>query len=149
MDIEADRLQGKLDYIAARVAQLGESRAQGHDALLADQVVVDASVRRVQTAIAAAIDAALHVVVRENLGKPRDHGDAFRLLGQAGVLRDEVLPNLLAMVRFRNLAVHLHAEVDDGAVWAIMERDLADLEGFVAALAARYLRPGGGNGRTA
>ena len=54
MDIEADRLQGKLDYIAARVAQLRESRAQGHDALLADQVLVDASVRRVQTAIAAA-----------------------------------------------------------------------------------------------
>lgn len=141
MDIEADRLQGKLDYIAARVAQLRESRARGHDAFVADRVLIDASVRRLQTAIEAAIDAALHVVVRENLGKPRDHGDAFRLLGQAGLLTDEVLPNLIAMVRFRNLAVHLYAEVDDEVVWSILESDLTDLDRFVAALTARYLRP--------
>jgi uncharacterized protein YutE (UPF0331/DUF86 family) len=142
VDIEADRLQGKLDHIAARVAQLRETRGRGHDAFAADRVLIDASVRRLQTAVEAAIDAALHVVVRENLGKPRDHGDAFRLLGQVGVLSEDLLPNLLAMVRFRNLAVHLYAEVDDEMVWSILESDLVDLDRFVAVLSARYLPPG-------
>ncbi len=141
MDIDADRLQAKLDDIAGRVTQLRETRAAGRAAFLSDRVLVDATVRRLQTAIEAAIDAALHVIVRENLGKPRDHGDAFRLLVQARVLSNDVLPRLLAMVRFRHLAVHLYAEVDDDAVWAIVDDDLADLDGLVAALSERYLSP--------
>jgi uncharacterized protein YutE (UPF0331/DUF86 family) len=141
VDVDQDRLQAKLDYIRARLAQLRETREGGKERFLSDRVLIDATVRRLQTAIEAAVDAALHVVVRENLGRPNDHADAFRLLARAGVLRSDDLPRLLAMVRFRNLAVHLYADVRDEAVWDIVERDLDDLQGFVATLAERYLAP--------
>jgi uncharacterized protein YutE (UPF0331/DUF86 family) len=141
VDVDRDRLQAKLDYIRARVAQLRDTRRGGKDAFRGDPVLIDATVRRLQTAIEAAVDAALHIVVRENLGKPADHADAFRLLAQAGVIPAEDLPRLLAMVRFRNLAVHLYADVDDLAVWDIVDGDLADLERLVARLARRYLNP--------
>lgn len=106
-------------------------------------MAVDAAVRRLQTAIEAAVDAALHIVARENLGRPHDHGDAFRLLARAGVVAPEDLSRLLAMVRFRNLAVHLYADVDDEAVWEIIDGDLSDLRRFAATRTARYLAFGG------
>lgn len=141
MDTDQARLQAKLDHIRARVAQLRDTGAGGKDAFLGDRVLVDATIRRLQTAVEAAVDAALHVVVRENLRTPNDDGDAFRLLCQAGVVESSELPSLLAMVRFRNRLVHIYAEVDDDAIWQVVDGSLPDLERFVAASASRYIDP--------
>jgi uncharacterized protein YutE (UPF0331/DUF86 family) len=42
------------------------------------------------------------------------------------------------MARFRNLLVHLYAEVDDRRVHDFLGGDLKDLEAFAAALLAAF-----------
>ncbi|HSL08004.1 MAG TPA: DUF86 domain-containing protein [Pseudonocardiaceae bacterium] len=92
------------------------------------------------TAIEAGIDVAQHVCASEGWGPPRDNGDAIRLLGAHGVLSVDLADRLRRAVGFRNVLVHDYIEVDDGIV---LERlaNLADLDDFVAVVAARLVPP--------
>lgn len=62
----------------------------------------------------------------------------------SGVLRDESLltgelaERLMAMARFRNVLVHLYAEVDEERVLKILRSSLGDLDAFVNSLRQRF-----------
>ena len=51
---------------------------------------------------------------------------------------DDFMPTLREMVSYRNRAVHLYWEMDDEAVYRIVQEDLNDFDRF-AALIAEYL----------
>jgi uncharacterized protein YutE (UPF0331/DUF86 family) len=93
------------------------------------------------TAIEAGVDVAQHVCASEGWDPPRDNGDAIRLLGVHGVLSADLADRLRRAVGFRNVLVHDYVEVDDGIV---LDRlgNLADLDDFVAAVAAWVVPPG-------
>ena len=40
------------------------------------------------------------------------------------------------MARFRNLLVHVYAQVDDSQVWEVLQSDLGDLENYLSAIGA-------------
>ena len=45
---------------------------------------------------------------------------------------EELAGNLGQMARFRNLLVHIYAEVDDELVWEFLQTNLADLEAYLS-----------------
>ncbi|MGH3695826.1 MAG: type VII toxin-antitoxin system HepT family RNase toxin [Pseudonocardiaceae bacterium] len=91
----------------------------------------------VQTAAQICIDLANHVIAADGHRVPRDYGDAFRVLAEAGVLDDELADRMVALAGARNLIVHLYAEVDDDRLArAVQGGGLDDLGAFATRIAA-------------
>ena len=90
----------------------------------------DSIVINVQRACEAAIDLAMHLVARRNLGIPQTSRDAFTLLENGGVLSPETAKRMRAMVGFRNIAIHNYQELDTSILQQIIERHLNDFEEF-------------------
>ncbi len=87
------------------------------------------------TSIEAAVDVAQHLCASHGWGPPDTNRDAIRLLGQHGVLRQELAESMGRAAGFRNVLVHDYVRVDDELVAAKLS-DLDDLRAFVAEVAA-------------
>ncbi|HID10113.1 MAG TPA: DUF86 domain-containing protein [Candidatus Latescibacteria bacterium] len=93
-------------------------------------------------AMEAAIDLCRHIVARLGMRTPSDYADCFAVLGEAGVVSEELADRLAQMARFRNLLVHLYGRVDDRRVFRIIQDDIRDLKDYIGCI-FRYM------GRTA
>ncbi|MGD8868871.1 MAG: DUF86 domain-containing protein [Gemmatimonadales bacterium] len=69
---------------------------------------------------------------------PALFADIFRVLRDEGILDTTLAGRLMAMARFRNVLVHLYAEVDDERVLQILRGSLGDLDAFVDVLRRRF-----------
>ena len=105
---------------------------------LGDMRSVHASKYLLLTAIEDALSIANHVIASEGLRAPADYADAFRSLRDAGVIDADLSDRLEAMARFRNLLVHLYAEVDNRRVHDFLNGDVKDLDSFAAALLGAF-----------
>ncbi len=81
-------------------------------------------------------DIARCIIAIEGFRYPDDYQDTFRVLGEEGVVSNELLPRLTEMARFRNLLVHIYAKIDDAKVYGILKNRLGDFDAFAAAIAA-------------
>ena len=115
-------------------------------AYLADPRAIHASKYLLVIAIEDALATANHVIASEGLRAPADYADAFRSLRDAGIIAADLSDRLEAMARFRNLLVHLYAEVDDRRVHEFLRKDVADLEKLAAVLLKAF--PDLGEGRS-
>lgn len=84
-----------------------------------------------QVAIQAAIDIGQQILADLNTPPPTDYADIFAQLGETGVLPADFAHQLISMVRFRNVLVHLYLEVDLRRVYQYLQYNLGDLEMFV------------------
>lgn len=82
-----------------------------------------------QTAVEACIDVAQHLCATQGWGPPDDNGDAMRLLGDRGVLSQDLSQRMRMAVGFRNVLVHEYVSVDDAIVIQRV-RDHRDLQDF-------------------
>jgi uncharacterized protein YutE (UPF0331/DUF86 family) len=81
------------------------------------------------------VDAAQHICASEGFGPPESNADAMLVLARNSLLSPELAETMADAVRFRNVLVHLYAQVDDRRV--VDNLDLLDeVERFVAALSA-------------
>lgn len=134
------RVQTLLDRLGAEVTALRRLAGRDADALLADDDVLAGVKYRFIVAIEACIDVGRHLVASEALRAPRDYADVFTVLGEAGLLPDQVVVALRDTARFRNLLVHeagthRSGAVDDRRVIEILHTRLDDLQRFREALA--------------
>lgn len=105
------------------------------DDLLADPERMPGVKYRLQIAVEGAIDAAEHVIASNGWSAPETFAEAFAILGENGVLSDDLAGRLQDAARFRNLLVHGYAVVDDDRVREILRTRLDDLEAFRRSLA--------------
>jgi uncharacterized protein YutE (UPF0331/DUF86 family) len=94
----------------------------------------DSIVLNIQRACEASIDLAMHVVAEKNLGVPQSSRDAFDLLKNASVISDELSDHMMAMVGFRNIAVHEYQQLSLTILQRILEERLADIKQFAATI---------------
>jgi len=73
---------------------------------------VDAMTLNIERSCQAAIDLAMHILSREHLGMPQTSADAFSILQGAKVISDSIAKSMIAMVGFRNVAVHAYQQLD-------------------------------------
>jgi uncharacterized protein YutE (UPF0331/DUF86 family) len=90
--------------------------------------------RSLQVSVEACLDIGRHIISEEGFRFPEDNKDVFQILAEGGVVPQEQLPILLKMARFRNLVVHDYARIDDAKVYAILKRNLADLDAYARAI---------------
>jgi uncharacterized protein YutE (UPF0331/DUF86 family) len=78
------------------------------------------------------------------LRAPQDYADVFRILGEAGILPQDLTEPMQDMARFRNLLVHLYRTIDQERVFNNLPHRLTVLERFVQILASRLSQQQGG-----
>lgn len=111
-----------------------ENQAQGDRAALrADNVALAAVKYLFVITIGGCVDVAQHLCASEGWGPAATNADAMLVLARNGVLDEALARTLTRAVGFRNLLVHLYAEVDDDQVVDNLDR-IGDLERFVAAV---------------
>lgn len=91
--------------------------------------------RTLHLAVEACLDIGQQILVSEGLRAPESNSDIFLVLAEAGHIPGALLPNLVAMARFRNVIVHDYVRLDNSVVFSIVKRHLADFDAFARAVA--------------
>ncbi|QBI19722.1 DUF86 domain-containing protein [Egibacter rhizosphaerae] len=134
--VDPEVVTRRLRELDRRLAQLERLREHGRDTYVADEAVQAQGERHLQVAIQCAIDVALHVAAERSAATPEDYADAFRVLGEAGVI-DRVLAGRLAEAAgLRNVLVHAYLTVDPERVWEHLGglQDLRELASAILVL---------------
>ncbi len=125
-----DVVLNKVAIIERCVARVREEYDGEERNLVADQRRQDSIILNLQRACEAAIDLAMHVVRVRRLGIPQESRDAFTFLGEAGLIEPQLATKLMAMVGFRNVAVHDYRRLDLAIVRSIVTDHLDDFLEF-------------------
>jgi len=111
---------------------------------LENEDVRDIYVLNLQRAVQSAIDLAGHVVSDEGLGLPSSLKETFSLLQGHGIVQEDLAKRMMAMVGFRNIAVHEYRALDLGILKSILTDHLDELEAFCQAILSHCQLDGGG-----
>jgi uncharacterized protein YutE (UPF0331/DUF86 family) len=133
-------LIGKANIIERCLRRIDEEYRGHEDELETNFTRQDALVLNLQRACEASIDAAMHLVRIHKLGIPTESRQAFEFLIKAEKIEPELGRKLIAMVGFRNVAVHNYQELDIEILRTILEQRLPDLAAFSQRLLREALR---------
>jgi len=100
---------------------------------------IDAMTLNIERACQAAIDLAFHLVSSQRLGMPKTSADAFELLRRAGLIGRESARDMMAMVGFRNIAIHVYQDLDLRVLRAIVEERWRSLVRYCSELGLKIL----------
>jgi uncharacterized protein YutE (UPF0331/DUF86 family) len=92
---------------------------------------VESAKHLLQVSIECCLDIAHHIVADDGYRTPSDYYDSFVVLNENDILPDQIMPVLRQMVSFRNRVVHLYWEVDDAAVYKILNENLGDFNVYI------------------
>ena len=136
--VDPTRARSLLSHLSGRLRKLERYAERDLDDYLADEEAVNASKYLLLTAIEDALGLANHVIASEGLRAPTDYADSFRSLAEGALIDGNLAERLESMARFRNLLIHVYAEVDDRRVHRFLASDVKDLERFAAAILAGF-----------
>ena len=132
MTFDAQVIQARIVIIEENLSQLEQIPQATLAEFVADFRNVEATKHLLQTAIEAMIDICSHCVARLRLQVPGNGARLVQALADAGWIPAEHAPIYARMIRFRNLVVHLYAEVDDEQIYDILCHQLNDFRTFIA-----------------
>ncbi len=98
----------------------------------------DIFVLNLQRAIESAIDMAAHLSASEGLGLASSIKDNFRFLKEAGIIDENLMKRMQAMVGFRNIAVHDYQTLNLDIIRSILTGNLIELEEFYIAVLKKF-----------
>ncbi|MBI5500889.1 MAG: DUF86 domain-containing protein [Deltaproteobacteria bacterium] len=130
--VDPDVLRAKTTAVRHHVARIRRRLPLSADTLDADEDLRDILLLNLQQAIQGCIDLAIHVCADENLGPAENPAAAFALLAGAGRIPADLSLRLASASGLRNLIVHRYGDLRTSQIVEGLDRDLADLERFVA-----------------
>jgi uncharacterized protein YutE (UPF0331/DUF86 family) len=122
---------------------LRELQPASRDEFVGNGFLSSTGERQLQVAIQAAIDIGQYILSANGVSDARDYADVFAQLGGTGVLSESFAGRMAEMARFRNVLVHLYADVDLDRVYGYIQNDLGDFETFANYVAAYLDRASG------
>lgn len=100
------------------------------DMISTDEDIQDLLDRRMQKAIEACIDIAVHLASELRLPSQEKASDVFKILAQNKIIDKQSAQKLKGAVGFRNILVHEYTEVDYHLAYSDLDLKLKDLENF-------------------
>lgn len=88
--------------------------------------------RTLQIIIEAMLDITHHIISDENFREPDSYSDAFKILAENKIIRDDFLPTIKQMAQFRNKLVHYYEKIDPDIVFIIATQKQSDIKQFVS-----------------
>lgn len=76
----------------------------------------------------------MYIVSVKKLGIPQNSRDAFDILNDNGVIDDEIVDKVKAMIGFRNIAVHNYQKLNLEILQKVIENHLGDFQEFIHAV---------------
>lgn len=128
------KIEAKLNSMKCSLSRLSELKALNKENFLESFTYFDSAKYNLITAIEAMIDICNHIISRENLELPATSSDSIKILVTRGILAPTDQPVFVAMVKFRNKAVHLYDQIKDEDVYQILQDHLGDFNKFIAAI---------------
>ena len=80
--------------------------------------------------IQASIDIANHLISEKGLRRPANYRETFNILGDAGLISNDLASKLSDLAGFRNVLVHIYWGLDMDAVYGILQNDREPLLAF-------------------
>ncbi|MBA5867374.1 MAG: DUF86 domain-containing protein [Nitrospira sp. CR1.3] len=138
-EVNLDRVRELAGHLRNTCRQLQEFGRQDAQAFLTDTRTVNSAKYLFIVAAEAALDICNHLAAKRGARSPEDYADCMAILGELGVLEEDLKVRMGKMARFRNLLVHLYWKVDDKEVFRVIRENLRDFEMYLGAV-GRYLQ---------
>lgn len=136
MTLNSELIQARFQDIQQSLERLEQIQQLSRAQFLADQDTLDIACYRLLVAIEAAVQICFHVSAQRLQRVPETYAECFLLLGQAGIVSEDLSQALQRMARFRNMLVHVYWQVDYKLVYDVLHEHLDDLQAFVRAIGA-------------
>lgn len=134
MNLNLDLIRDRFQDIQQSLDRLDRIKTLPRDVFLADQDTLDVACYRLPVAIEAVLQICFHISARRLNHVPEEYAECFAVLGEAGVVSQNLSENLQQMARFRNMLVHVYWQVDYDRLYSIVQEDLGDLQAFIQAV---------------
>ncbi len=133
-DVNLDRMRQLAGHLRNACRELRELAAHGAEVFLADSKTKNSAKYLLIVATEAALDMCNHLAAKKGGRSPEDYADCMSILGEIGILDQDLQSRMSRMARFRNLLVHLYYRVDDHEVFRIVSDHLGDFDEYLAAI---------------
>ena len=80
--------------------------------------------------IQAAIYISSHLISRNQLKRPATYRETFELLGQAGMITEDLAVELSDLAGLRNVLVHIYGQLNLDEIYSILQNDLVTMRSF-------------------
>ena len=131
--VDRRRLDMRLERIEIACTKLDQAARAPFDRYANDPNLVDATERRIQVALQAAIDVGAHIISASGWKTPEDYRNVFTELAAHSVLPNDLAARLADAAGLRNLLVHEYLEIDAKRLHSGLGADVGDLRAFGAA----------------
>ena len=134
-EVNVDRLRELSGHLRNACRQLHDVRDQGEETFLGDARTINSAKYLLIVATEAALDICNHLAAKKGGRSPEDYADCMTILGELGVLDQDLKVRMSKMARFRNLLVHLYWKIDDREVFRVIKGHLSDFDEYLQAVA--------------
>jgi len=124
MALNSNVIGQRLQLLESYVQQLQGYRQRTLEEVRGDVGLTWAIEHGLQLSMQCVIDVCHYLVAGLALGAPATSQDAIELLRDAGIFPIAFTQTLVQMVRFRNILVHLYAQVEVGRVYDTLQNHL-------------------------
>jgi uncharacterized protein YutE (UPF0331/DUF86 family) len=128
----------KLEQLGEYVSILREYQQYDIEEIMNNHTLRGAIERYMEVSLACMIDICEMVISIEKLRRPDTYREVILVLGQRGILPEDFSRKLAPAAGFRNVLVHMYADIDIGKLYSHLQNDIVDLELF-AGYIAKYL----------
>lgn len=87
--------------------------------------------RNIELAIEQMVDICKHLVSGLDLKEPETYAECFESLAVSSVIHAESVAKFQAMVRFRNMLIHIYDGIDDSITYGIYTKQTGDFILFI------------------
>jgi len=129
MPVDKNLVGKKLDFLNQFLVSI-ENMDFDEDAFVKSSDIHDLVVFRLQQAVETCIDIATMIISQLNLPRKETAKDAFLLLGENGVIDNDLGKKMGKAADFRNRVVHRYNDFDYKLLYKDYKKDLTDLRNF-------------------
>ena len=133
-----NEILSKLERLQEYVRILNSYRKYSIQEIKKDFTLKGAVERYLEVSLECVLDIGEMVISKEGFRKPETYREVIEILGEKGILPEEFAKRFAEAAKFRNILVHMYAEVDVEMVYEILQNNLGDFDEF-AKYIARYL----------
>lgn len=129
-------IREKLEALRRCVARIEDKAREAGDRLETDIDVQDILILNLTRAVQLCVDMGSVLIAEGDREAPRTMAEVFTILGEMGVVGDDLRDIMIRAVGFRDLAVHQYDRIDWAVVARIVQRAPGELRAFAKAVAA-------------
>lgn len=132
--IDKQLVEKKLRKMEEFLRELKETDVQDMEEFKNNIIVKRFIERNLELAIEQMVDICRHFVTGMGLREPETYADCFSILSESRIIPETDVDTFKAMVRFRNILIHIYDTIDDSITYGIYKKHLQDFRTFISVI---------------